>query len=212
MPPEGPAARGGGPGPLKRATEDPDGNLERPVGIAEQAVRLRLTKAHRPVALQDRPAGVGQHAARQRRTHGPLAAEEEASLDGRRVVQAIVSEEEGAGQGADCPEMLPVACAPRQAGDGQAQDPTDLAQADFGNAALTARAVGRRSPRMAPILLAHQAPFGAPAEGDGALPPRLGARRAPPESASSGEPDHRIGGARFVQAGGRARGGPVARS
>jgi hypothetical protein len=82
-------------------------------------------QAHRPVALQGRPAGVGQHAARQMRTqdgacgrtHGPLAAEEEASMDGRRVVQAIVSEEEGAGQGADCPEMLPVACAPCTAGE-----------------------------------------------------------------------------------------------
>src|SRR5918999_4417960 len=117
MPPEGADGRGGGPGPLKRAKEEPDGILDLPVGIEDNAVILRITKAHGQVELQGRPAGFVQNAALQARaqdiefglTHGPFESEEEAIIEGGRVVQAIFIEDEGAGQGADFQQTMPVA-------------------------------------------------------------------------------------------------------
>ena len=152
VPLEGPDGRGSRPRPLEGVTQEANGVLDLPVGIEDDAGILRRAEAHRSGKLESRPAGVAQDTARpasaQARafglTPGPLASREEAIGERGRVVQAIFLKHEGPGEGAEFPSPMPGAGAPRPAGDLQAQDQTDLAQADLGDEALKARPVGRR--------------------------------------------------------------------
>jgi hypothetical protein len=47
IPPEGTDGRRGGPRPLKGAKEKPDGVLDLPVGIEDDAILLRIAEANR---------------------------------------------------------------------------------------------------------------------------------------------------------------------
>jgi hypothetical protein len=101
--------------------------------------------------LHSRPAGFAEHAAlsagAQDRafglTHRACESEEQPIVAGRRVIAAIFVEHQGPGEGADFAPVRPIARAPGQAGDLQAQDKADLAQADLRDEALKASPVSR---------------------------------------------------------------------
>jgi hypothetical protein len=74
---------------------------------------------------------------------GPLEAEQEAVVEVRRVVEAVLIEDEGVGEGADLQQPVPVGRVAGEAGDLQPEHDTGAAHADVGDESLEAGTIGR---------------------------------------------------------------------
>src|SRR5271157_2144846 len=90
-----------------------------------------------------------------------------------RIVETILVEDQGVGQGTDLQQAMPVAVVPRQPGDFQAQHDAGIPQAHLGDQVLKALPVRCRGPRLALVVVDDQDTFDGPTQGDRPLPQRV---------------------------------------
>lgn len=126
-----------------------DGLLDGAIGIEHHLARGVVDEPDGQGDLELAAARLGQLAAEEpgpehvqlRFGHGALHAEQQPVVEVRRVVEAVLVEDQGIGQGADLEEAVPVRGAARQAGHLEPEHHADLAHADGGHEALEASPV-----------------------------------------------------------------------
>jgi hypothetical protein len=129
--------------------ERPDGALHGQVGVEHDMSRGIVDQAHRQAHLQLAPARLGQLAPDKpgpqhvqfSLAHSPLKPEQEPVVELGGVVDAVLVQDQGVGEGADLEQAVPVRRTAGQARHLQAEHHPDLAQTDGGHQALEALAV-----------------------------------------------------------------------
>ena len=106
-------------------------------------------------------------------THCALEAEQEAVIETCRIVDAILIEDQGVGEGADLQQAMPVGVVPRQARDLQAHDDAGVSHADIGDQALKTLAPGCRRAGLTLIIVDDDNLIVAPAKCDCAPTKRI---------------------------------------
>ena len=119
--------------------------------------------------------------------HGALEAQEEPVIVLTRIVDAVLIDDEGVGEGANLDEAVPVAVVAREPGDLQAQDGASLTQAHRGHEVLEAVAARSRNTGVCLILVDDADLLGRPAQIAGALGQIVLARGAAPVLTDLGE-------------------------
>jgi len=102
--------------------------------------------------------------------HGALETEKQPVVEVRRIVDTVLVQDQGAAQGTNLEQAVPIAGVARQAGDLQAHDDARAARADLADQSLKALAVFGRSAGLAEVAVDdHDALLG-PAEHYSTLP------------------------------------------
>ena len=96
--------------------------------------------------------------------HRPQESQEEAVGVLSGVIDPILVDDQGVGEGTDLDETIPIAARPRQARGFQAQDGPGPAQADLGDEVLKAVATGRGRPRVPLVLIDDLDPLRGPSQ------------------------------------------------
>ena len=109
--------------------------------------------------------------------HRAAHAQDQPVVELVRVVQAVLVEDQGVGQGADLQQAVPVRRVAGQPRHLQAEHDPDLPQADVGHQPLEAGAAGGLGARLAQVVVDDHDLVGVPAQGDrlvleAVLPPR----------------------------------------
>jgi len=104
--------------------------------------------------------------------HRPFQAEQQPVVEVHRVVEAVLVENEGVGQGADLEQPVPVGRAASQTGDLQAEHDPDLAHSDRGDQLLEPLAVTVGT-RLAQVAVDDHDSVQRPAQGDRPLAQRV---------------------------------------
>ncbi len=104
-----------------------------------------------------------------RLAHCPLQAEQQPVVEGGRLIDAILVEDQRAAQGAQLDEAVPIGRVAGQSGDLQAHDDAGPAQGNLADEALEAVARGRACTGFAEVVVDHMDPFGRPARRHGAI-------------------------------------------
>ena len=99
--------------------------------------------------------------------HDPSQSEQEPVVVVGRVIQPVLIRQEGAEQGAQLQQLMPVLAGAGQPTHLQAEDQSDVVQTDFRKQPLEAEPVVGRSPALALILVNDENAFGGPTEFDG---------------------------------------------
>ena len=138
--------RQGGTRQLEPREQQPDGLLHLFVGIEDQSAGRVEDQADGGTHPEFPPFGAGQLAAEQsvaepvkfRLAHGAEDAEEQAVGVLAGVVDAVLVDDQGVGQGADLQQAIPVTTGAGQAGRFQAEDGAGLPEPDLGDQELEA--------------------------------------------------------------------------
>lgn len=113
-----------------------------------------------------------------RLAHSALEPEEQSIVEAGRVVDAVLIEDEGAGQGTQFKKPVPVGGVAGQARDLQPHDDAGLGERYFADQFLEAVAGNGAGSRFAQIAVDNVDPFGRPTGGNGAIPQPILSLRA----------------------------------
>ena len=166
--------------------EQPHALLDLRVGVEGHAAVRGVDEADGQMAAQLAAARLIQDAAAQAGpqhvqlgfAHGPLETQQQAVVEVRGIVDAILVEDEGVSECADLQQPVPVGRVAGQARHLQPEDDARAAQPDIGDEVLEAGAIDGGSPRLAEVGVDDDHAFRGPAQRDGPLPEAVLALRA----------------------------------
>ena len=126
-----------------------------------------------PGLVENAPAQPGAQHMQLRLAHRPLQAQQQAVVEVRRIVDAVLVEDQGIGQRAELQQAMPVGGVARQARHLQAHDDPGMSQAHLGDQALEALAIGRTGARLPEVGIDDDHLLLPPPERDGASLQRI---------------------------------------
>jgi hypothetical protein len=104
-----------------------------------------------------------------RLAHGALETEQQTVVEVGRIVDAVLVEDEGVGEGADLEQPVPVGGVAGEARDLEAEDDAGVAEPDLGDERLEGLAIGAGGPGESEVAVDDDDALVGPAERDGAL-------------------------------------------
>lgn len=160
---------------VKGLEHQTDGGLHLGVGIKVNDTVGSIHQSYRRAHLELAAPGLVELSAPHARlenvqlgfAHRALEAEQQAIVEAGRIVDAILVEDQGRGQGAELDQAVPIGRVAGQPGDLQTHDNAGLAQSHLADEMLEAIARRGTGSGFAEIVVDHMDPLGRPAGGDG---------------------------------------------
>jgi hypothetical protein len=139
------------------------------IEVVNQADRQSHFEFTAASLVENAPAQAGSQQVQFGFAHRSLEAQEQTIVEMDGAIEAIFVQDQGAVEGTDLQQTVPVGAVACQTRDFQSEHDASVAQAHFGHQLLKTFAVGRCGPRFAQVPINHDNAFGRPTQRDGPL-------------------------------------------